>query len=249
MFKITFNNIDIPSFIKVRAVEFTVLPSISHNFKQVAGGRGLLEAGTSIGGKVLKMKILIVPEANKSLTEMSREFAYWLRGNNFKTSSLVISDESTMTYQAKVNTAVDISDLIFVGEGEVEFIVPSGVAKSNTTVPVTINAGASKITVNYNGTAPTNPVITWTPSATLTNATLNLVCVETGHKVSLTGNFTAGQTITIDCSKKVVKRGTSVDMKLVNFDSDWITLDGRSTYNITWNQAGTYTCSCDEYWL
>lgn len=249
MFKITFNGVDIPSFVKVRTVDFSVLPSISHTFKQIAGGRGLLEAGTSIGEKVLKMRIVIVPTTGKSLTDMSRELAYWLQGNNFKLSDLIISDEDTKTYRAKINGSVDISDLIYVGEGDLEFVVPSGVAKSSTVVPVNIDTGASKITVTYNGTAPTKPVITWIPTSTLTGVTLNFTCVETGKMISLTGTFESGITITIDCEMRVVKRGGVVDMKVINYTSDWITLPSRGTYNITWNQVGNYTASCREYWL
>lgn len=248
-FSVTFNGVSIPSFVKVRAVDFAVLPDISHSFRQIVGGIGLRETGTSIGGKKLKMKIIIVPTVGKSLTEMSRELAYWLRGNDFKSSPLVISDDSTMTYQAKSNTAVDISDLIYVGEGELEFIVPSGTVKSSTTVPVSVVTASSKFTITYNGTAPTYPVINWTPSANLTNVTVNFTCTETGATVSLTGNFTSGQKITIDCEKKVVLRANVVDMKLINYSSNWIKIPSRGTYNITWSQAGTYTCSCTENWL
>lgn len=248
-FNVTFNGISIPSFVGVRTVDFTVLPDISHSFKQIIGGMGLREAGTSIGGKTLKMKIIIIPDPNKSLTSMARELAYWLMGNNFKVSPLVISDENTMTYQAKINSAVDVSDLIYLGEGELEFIVPSGIAKSSTTVPVTVNTPSSKFTITYNGTAPTYPVINWTPSANLTNATINFTCVETGDTVSLTGNFTSGQTILIDCENKVVKRAGTVEMTLINYSSNWIRLKTRGTYNITWSQSGTYTYSCSENWL
>ena len=215
-FSVTFNGVSIPAFVKVRTVEFTVLPDISHSFRQIVGGIGLRETGTSIGGKKLKMKIIIVPTINKSLTEMSRELAYWLRGNNFKACSLVVSDDSTMTYQAKVNASVDVSDLIYVGEGELEFIVPSGVGKTSTTVPISVVTASSKFTITYNGTAPTYPLINWTPSANLTGATINFTCVETGAVISLTGNFISGQKITIDCEKRVVLRANVVDMKLIS---------------------------------
>ena len=249
MFKITFNGADIPSFIKVRTVDFAVLPTISHSFKPIAGGRGLLEAGTSIGEKTLKMKIVIVPTDGKSLTDMARELAYWLQGNNFKLCDLVISDDSTKMYRAKINNAVDISDLMYIGEGELEFVVPSGVAKGTELTGSQVSTGADTFIIMYNGTAPSRPIITWTPSSTLTGVTINFTCVETGKLISLTGTFTSGVAITIDCEKKVVKRGAVVDMKLINYTSDWITLPSRGTYNITWNQAGTYTTSCKEYWL
>lgn len=245
-FNVTFNGVNIPSFINVRAVDFTVLLDITHGFKQVAGGIGLLEAGTAIGGKVLKLKIQIIPDTGKSLTDMARELAYWVRGNNFKTASLVISDEATMTYQAKINSSIEITDLLFAGEGELDFIVPSGIAVSSVAVPVVVG---TNIVVTYNGTAPTYPVITWTVAGTLTGATLNLTCVETGDTASITGSFVAGNIVVIDCKRKLVSLNGVTTMGLVNFSSKWITLPSRGTYNITKSQAGTFTCTCGNNWF
>lgn len=249
MFKVTFNGVSIPSFIKVRTVDFSVLPDINHSFKQIAGGFGLLETGTTIGAKVLKMKILIIPDSNKSLTEMSREFAYWLRGDNFKACDLIISDDATMTYKAKINDKVDISDLLFVGEGELEFIVPSGMAKGLSVTGGATTVGSGTFIVMYNGTAPSLPVITWTPPTNLTNVTLNISCAETGDIVSLTGNFTAGVHVEIDCQKKVVKKGGLVDMKLINFSTTWLDFQSRGAYTLTVSRAGNYNCTYSEYWL
>jgi predicted phage tail component-like protein len=248
-FKITFNGADIPSFIGVRTVDYSVLPKISHEFKSIAGGRGLLEAGTSVGEKIIKMKIVVLPDTGKSLTEMTREFGFWLLGTDTKTHSLVISDDATMTYQAKINNSVDITDLIYAGEGELEWIVPSGVGKSSTTVPVTVNNSTKTMVITYNGSAPTQPVITWTPATTLTGVTQVFTNTGTGKSFSITGTFTAGVAITVDFAKKVVKRGSTVDMLIVNYSSDWLTLPSRGTYTITGTQAGTYTCTASEYWL
>lgn len=249
MFNITFNGVSIPSFVKVRTVDFAVLPDINHSFKQIAGGFGLLEAGTTLGGKVLKMKIIIVKDADKSLSEMSREFAYWLRGNDYKLSDLIISDDISVIYTAKINTKVDIADLIFVGEGSLEFIVPSGSAKGSFVEGSISLADNGSFQILYNGTAPTQPAITWTPSADLTNATVNITCTETGDLVSLTGNFTAGVPVLIDCKNKVVKKGGLVDLKMINFTTNWINFKSRGTYTITASKAGTYYCSYNEYWL
>lgn len=244
-FSVTFNGNTIPSFVKVKTVDFTVLPDISHSFKQVAGGQGLLETGTTIGGKKLEMKIAIIPDSGKSLTDMARELAYWLKGNEYKTCSLIISDESAMTYQAKASESVDISDILFAGEGTLTFIVPSGIAKSSVAVSITVS---TNISITYNGTAPSYPVFTWTAPA-LTGATLNLTCTETGKTLSITGTFLANDVITLDCKNKCIKRNGTVEMTLLNLGSDWIKLPTRGTYTITKNQSGTYTCTTDNNWL
>ena len=249
MFNIIFNGISIPNFVKVRTVDFAVLPDINHSFKQVAGGYGLLEAGTTLGGKVLKMDIVIIKDNDKSLSEMCREFAYWLRGDNFKLSDMIVTDDLTVIYSAKINNKVDVSDLIFAGEGSLEFIIPSGCAKGSFIEGTITQAGSGSFQILYNGTAPTQPYFIFTPSSTLTNDTINIVCSETGDMVSLTGSFTANVPVIIDCKNKVVKKGGLVDLKLINFTTTWINFKSRGTYTITANKAGTYYCSYNEYWL
>jgi predicted phage tail component-like protein len=249
MFNITLNGVSMPSFILVRTVDTAVLPTITHAFKPIAGGRGLREVGTSLGGKMINFKITILPTTGLTTLQMNRELAQWLRGNNFKLSTLVISDEPNMTYMAKVNGVCDVTDLLIAGEGMIEFVVPVGIATSTTIVPVTVDNVGKQFTIAYNGTAMTYPVFTWTPTANFTGVTVNLVLVETGDTVSLTGNFNTGETITVDCSNKVVKRGSVVEMKLVNFSSTWINFIGRGTYHVTWNQAGNGTCTMAENWL
>lgn len=244
-YNITFNGVSLPSFLRVTKMETSVLPTVTHNFKQIAGGVGLREAGTSIGEQLVKVEIIIVPTSGKSLKDMSRELAFWLIGNDWNLSTLVFSDESTMTCMAKVNNSVDISDMIYVGTGTIEFIVPSGIFKSSTAVGIVVN---TDINITYNGTAPSYPIITWTNNATLTGATLNLTCVETGETVSLTGDFAIGDVIIVDNSLKVVKKNGVVAMSLINLSSSWIKIPKRGTYNITWNRTGTYVCTMDNNW-
>ncbi|MFT8313242.1 MAG: distal tail protein Dit [Clostridium sp.] len=246
-FKVTFNGLDIPSFIKVRTVDFAVLPSITHSFKQIAGRIGAMETGTSIGSKPLKMKILIVPEDGKPLTEMARELALWVRGNNFKTCELVVSDDKQVTYQAKINTSIDITDLIFAGEGELELIVPSGMAKGiDVDETVTFSTGGGSFMLAYNGTAPSQPVITWTPSSTATT-TLTLTCGD--NTVSITGTFTNAAPVIIDCKNRKVTVGGTVNQKVINFSTKWLEFESRGTFTISVDKAGSYAVSYSEYWL
>jgi predicted phage tail component-like protein len=248
-FKVTFNSLDIPSFVKVRAVDFTALPEINNKFIQVGGGIGMLEAGTNTGGKIIKLSVVIVPDYNKSLQEMARTLAGWLSQNKFKTCTLVISDDSNMTYKAKVNNNVDINDLLYVGEGDIEFIVPSGMGYGATlTDSIYTTATSSSQDIIRFGTAPAYPVITWTPRLDYTNAVLEFNCTQTGVYLTLTGNFNIGEEIVIDCKNKVVKRVGVVEMKLLNYASDWLTFPNAGTYTLNCNRSGTVAYSLVEYW-
>ncbi|MDZ5038617.1 hypothetical protein GNF66_16010, partial [Clostridium perfringens] len=119
-----------PSYVKVRAVHYSALPELENNFKQKTSGIGLIDTGTQILGKKIKVDFSIVRD-NRSLLQLTQDFAKWLMGNNFNLSPLEITDGETYTFQAKVNNGVEISDAFMVGEGSIEFMVPTGDAQGS----------------------------------------------------------------------------------------------------------------------
>lgn len=247
-FMVTFNGADMPDFLKVKAVNTSVLPEIKNNYKNVAGGFGAISTGTSIGGKKISLEVIIVPPKGKNLLQMQRELAYWLMGNDFKPSSLVISDEAHLEYMAKVEDATDISDLLFVGTGTINFYAPSGVAFGRFT-RYGANESANRIFVDYLGTAPSFPTFEFTPKVSVKNKTLRIVHVETGDTFLLTGDFTAGEKVVIDSSKRLVKKGADLSLDMIDLKSRWLKLHGRRTNNFTYNLEGEMLLSYKEAWL
>lgn len=246
-FYVNFNGVDIPEFVKVKAVNTTVLPEISHSFKTVSGRLGAVETGTTIGSKKISLDIVIVVPEDRTLLDMERELAYWLKGDNFKTSKLVISDECSLEYNAKVSGSPSIKDSIFSGEGSIEFVVPDGLAHSRFKKFGAVNE--NEILVDYLGTGTTFPIITFTPAVTLKNEVLRLTHVEKGVSVILNGTFTAGDTITIDCTKRVVKLNGVLSMGMIDLASDWLNISDRDINTFRCNLDGELSLEYKETWL
>lgn len=246
-FNINFNGVDMPSFLKVKAVNTSLFPEISHNFKEVAGSKGVKEAGTSFGAKEIKVDFIIVVPKDKNLMQMERELSYWLMGNSFKTSPLIISDEPDLMYMAKVKDAVEVKDALFTGDGTITFVVPSGMA-SNRFEKHGAVAG-KEINIYYNGTAETYPVIEFTPTQDYMNQVLKVVEVKTGNAVILQGTFKANEKVIIDCSKRLVKVGGKLALSMISLESDWIKIEGRGLHKITLNLDGKIDCIYKENWF
>lgn len=215
---INFNGVDIPKFVKVRAVNISVLASVSTNLKNNAGGYGVLSGNSTFSEKIISADISIVIPSGYTLQKCARELAWWLRGNDFKLSPLIIADDSEVQYLAKVNNSVDISDLIVVGEGSIEFLVPSGVSIG---IPIKTYTGTTKTIFTYEGTIKAYPQIEVVMDSKITDGSVNIVNVKTGEKISLIGSFNAGDKITIDCSKHLVKVNDEIHLNMLSLDSQF----------------------------
>lgn len=238
MFKITFNGVDQPKFLKVRAVSFTATPTLLNTYKEIPGANGKICTGTTLGEKMFSVSVFFEKEVNKSLTETTRELANWLKGDNFKPSKLVFSDDKNVHYFAQVSSAPSIDDLLLLGETVIEFIVPSG-KSVGATKTVTGNQNAN-ISIPYNGTTTSFPVIEFTSANNTAIVELRILESVTGKTLRIKGSFKQGEKITIDCNKKIIKRGNTVDLDLLEFTSDWLRFDNKRTYNLQGNINGSY---------
>ncbi|MGV2685132.1 hypothetical protein GNF82_12105 [Clostridium perfringens] len=234
-FNIKFNEKSIPSYVKVRAVHYSALPELENNFKQKTSGIGLIDTGTQILGKKIKVDFSIVRD-NRSLLQLTQDFAKWLMGNNFNLSPLEITDGETYTFQAKVNNGVEISDAFMVGEGSIEIMDPTGVAQgSDADVAVVGN----KIANYYTGSAVSFPQVT----VVLTEATNNIRIQDNkGGNITVSGNFKIGDTVYIDCMSKRVKVNGYVNMKGVSLSSTWLYFPTAGTYEIQCVGTGQWSC-------
>ena len=235
MFNIRFDGRLLPDFIKVKNVGFSVLPAVNHSFKQIAGGGNVKTANINLGAKIFNIEVVVVKDSNKSLTEMCRELSVWCIGNNFNLSPLVFLDDPNVMYQAVVSNNVEINDIIVAGEGNIQMTVPNGIAIGGEKMVMSVSGSAKCV---YNGTAPSFPCIEIFPATTLSNYTLTFTNSATGEQFAITGNINYNESITIDCAKKVVKRGNSLDLKMIKLESDWIKFSNAGTYTITCNHVG-----------
>lgn len=221
MYKINFNGVDIPSFVRIKSVSMSLLP------ENLGNG----------GAKLFNVTVFLIKDKNKSIGQMSREFAIWLKGDNFRLSPLVFSDDSDITYMASVGTAPTLEDLIFYGSCDIQFVVPDGLGIGEMQFKKCTTPNAT-LEIPYNGLMPSYPIIKYTPNFTNSaNVKITITDEVTGKRILLNGAMNEGETITIDCGKKVVKRGNVVDMLLIDYSSDWIKLE-ESHHRLKVNQSG-----------
>lgn len=253
-YKITFNGVDMPSFLKVKTVDFPVFAEPSVNILSKTGGIGGLFAGTTLGTKKIKVKIMIVPQKNSdTLASMARELGNWLMGNMWKPSELVFSDDPNIFYDAVVDSSVDITDLLFAGDGEISFVVPSGVGRGAIHGNVATIDYTNKIaTMVYDGTAPSSAYIYYHLSYSVVPAdNWTMTVQETGDTLKI-ANFMSGGVTYIDCEKRRINSTTNPPTikDLVLVQNKWINFPKKGTYQITWNFSSNCTLqiSCTNYY-
>ena len=218
---LNFNGKELPDFIKVQAVNVQTLPAVNNTLKQIVGSSGRLVGRSDLGEKKITCDVMVIIPAGYTLQKCARELAVWLRGNDFNLSPLIIKDDPNIRYMAKVNSAVDLSDLLFAGRGTIEFVVPSGDSEAINETSV---SGTTSVTVNNTGTKSVYPVITATIGTKVTSGTINIRNNTSGDCVTLTGSFNAGDVFTIDCVKNLVKVGNKVDISMLTLESKFFNL-------------------------
>lgn len=235
-FSIKFNGKTIPDYIRVRAVKYTALPELQNSFTSKTSGVGMVDNGTRILGKKVVVEFTIIKD-HRSMLQLTQDFAGWLMGNNFNLSPLEITEGETVTYQAKVNNGVEITDALAVGEGTIEFMVPTGVAQGSDT-PVSVEG--NKISVFYTGTAITYPTVTLDVNAN--TSVIKIADATSGRQVTVYGDFRAGDTVQIDCQQKRVRINGYINMKGVSLDSNWISFPTAGSYTINCLGLGVWSC-------
>lgn len=217
---LNFNGLDIPSFIKIKAVNIKVLPSISNNLISIVGSYGRLAGTVDVGEKIISCEFTLIKPSDKSIQECGREFAAWLRGNNFKESDLIIKDDSSVKYKAIVNDSTELKDLLYAATGTINFVVPSGCAED--VAPKTIT-GDTQVTAVNEGTVHTYPIIKITVKNTVADS-LAVQNVTTGKKIILNSTFNGGDVVVFDCKRSVITVNDNVSMSIINLDSDFFNL-------------------------
>lgn len=240
-FKITFNGVDNPSVMKIQSVDFSILPQVTSDIRKFAGINGAVDAGITFQEKLITVSYTLVPTALNSLLYEARNTVYsFIRGNNFKLSELVISDEPDKFYSARINSSSEIKDQLFYGEGTLEFIVPSGYSYTKTGATYTGNNTAKTLTVINAGTVDYYPLLSYTFTSNLTG-TLRFTNNTTGDSLSVTGTFVIGDILLIDFQNMTVKKNGTITMSILDYTSKFFSLPNNSTTVIAYTLEGTLT--------
>lgn len=242
---INFNGIDVPDFVKVCNINIQTLPTVETNLKSIVGSSGRLCGQTDLGEKIISCDIKVIIPEGSSLQKCGRELAVWLRGNNFKLSPLIINDDPEVKYMAKVSNNAELSDALYLGEGSITFVVPSGDSES---VEKKQFSGTGRISVNNTGSKEVYPTIKLTVGTAIDSGTILIQNTTTGDSISLFGTFKSGDVILLDCDKHLVKKNNKIDFSILNLQSEFFHLEiGQNILNCTNEATGFVVTFNDKY--
>lgn len=117
---IKFDNVEIPSFIKVKKLNVGVLPPITPIFITVPGRAGQYDIGDEIGAREITIEYTMLYDSFEDMREKMREFAAWLKPGQKK--RLVLLDEPDKYYIAKVTGESSLDENYGAGEGSITFL-------------------------------------------------------------------------------------------------------------------------------
>ncbi|MCW6094544.1 phage tail family protein [Clostridium sporogenes] len=262
-FTVNFNGVNMPSWLKVKAVDFTALAEPTINLTKRTGGIGNIFSGFSLGSKKISVKV-IIPPAYKTdlqtgitisetpvLTKVARDLTEWLMGNNWKPSPLTFNDDEGIYYDAIVNNSVDIHDLLVAGEGTIDFIVPSGVSRGAVHGNIATIDWSNKIaTVNYQGTAPSYAYIEYKPHTVINPEDNWYMEVQESDTSLYIDYFNSFGVNIIDCeARRISSTSTTTVNNLLLNAYTWLKFPKRGIYHITLNMPEHCDLSikCTEY--
>jgi predicted phage tail component-like protein len=156
---LNFAGVDIPSFVKVKRVGFSILPPISNNLLTIKGRAGAYNFGKDVGVRKISVDIAIVAPNPNQVMQYATELAEWLFHEDEQ--PLIIADEPNVIYYATVDGETDIDEILNVGEGTIEFICTRPYKYSNIIKEVTASPQSTDdiITVVNDGGVETYPEI------------------------------------------------------------------------------------------
>jgi predicted phage tail component-like protein len=120
LYLLKLNSIDIPSFVKVGKVNFSILPPIKNNYKTIRGKKGIHFYNQTVGERIISVDISIIAEEGSNPMKKTRQLAEWLYHE--EAVKLVINDEPDKYYMVLPDGETSISEVVSVGQGTISFL-------------------------------------------------------------------------------------------------------------------------------
>ena len=230
---IKFNNKPLPSFLKITGYSFPVLGEVGLRETEIPRRIGTIDSGINIGAKTITFSLLLVPDKDKSILHQADELKEWIKGDDWEVSQLIFDEQPDRYLLGRFANNIELKDLFIAGEGELVFKATDPLKYSTQSSSKASTGGLATFT--YNGLEKAPAVITVQITTACKNFTLTHS--QTGKVISILGDFKAGQTVVIDCDKKLAKLNGITQMKLIDLENDWIYLQ-KGTNNIQFNTTG-----------
>lgn len=169
---ITFSGKQLPYFVKVEDIKFSLLPSLENKTMKMQGRPGVLDFGQAIGSREITIAFNFETPTRQSVMDYATQLAEWLFYEDLQ--PLIIKDEPDKIYYARVSGETDIEKIINFGRGSITFFCPSPYKESNVIKEATVLANsttfAHAFAVNNEGSTDTYPIIEMTFNEEVTTA-------------------------------------------------------------------------------
>jgi predicted phage tail component-like protein len=186
---IKFANKNLPSYVKVTDLTYSILPSIDHKTEKVYGRAGSYDFGIELGERKIEAEVMIIADNQNDIIVKAREFSQWLFYKDLQ--SLIILDEPDKEYQARLTGDTDISELYRTGKATLTFICPSPYAESLIERSIDWSPiDYTPVSVTNYGSAETYPVVDMTMKEDATS----IAILKEEKFVKVGGEETAGKT-------------------------------------------------------
>jgi len=218
---VKFNGEDIPSFLKVTDISFPAIGDISIQESNAPGRIGSIDGGITRGGKTISLTCKIIKKDN-TIHEYADALKRWAKGDNWKVSKLEFGEQDGYYLNARVSNSIDIDDLYATGETTIEFYAADPLKYSNRIYESTRRYPDVLYmeTFQYYGIEDTPLMIELTLNRDSNR--IHIFDGANGKSIRLIGYFFAGDKITVDSNKKVVKVNGDVNMKYFDMDNEWL---------------------------
>ena len=128
---ITFGGSPIPSFVRVNNISYSILPPVESKTKKVQGRPGTYDFGIELGQREINVDIQIIADNHADILNKTRALAIWLYHENLQ--PFILDSEPDKQYMARFTGTSEISEIVRVGAGSLQFICPDAYAESITT--------------------------------------------------------------------------------------------------------------------
>ncbi|MFD9628681.1 distal tail protein Dit [Peribacillus muralis] len=164
------NGVDIPSFVKVNRVGYSLLPTVNNNTLSVRGRKGVFLYGQELSDRKIEVDFTIIASAVNGVLTKARVLGSWLFHQ--EPVKLILADEPDKYYLVVPDGDTNIDEAFKTGTGTMTFLcvdtVAYGADKSLTVKP----AADAIFQVNVGGNAETYPEIEVTTTTDLTSLAL-----------------------------------------------------------------------------
>lgn len=220
-----FNERQLPSFVRVNNIQVQVLPNEENQKKVIVS--------------------FYIHRHQLISNDQMDEFATWLKGNDFEPSPLILPNDLTSYYLAKVDNIVDIDGSIVRGEGKIEFLC---VKSQRTSLTPKQQRFTNSSVIQYMGNRKTSPIIRFFILSQTSEVKLKFQNQVYNNFIRLVGHFTKGQCLEVNMATKKVLIDNELKMTTLTLDSFFHDLvPGTNRYELNQGNCRVEVSWFDEF--